>query len=69
MEPVAADAGRLGLAPEAVRADARLGVAVMRGLLLDLLATGDRAAVDAALERYAGLIEAVVRPPDAPPRD
>ncbi|HEX2516126.1 MAG TPA: TetR/AcrR family transcriptional regulator [Chloroflexota bacterium] len=69
VEPVAADAGRLGLAPEAVRADARLGVAVMRGLLLDLLATGERAAVDAALERYASLVETVTRPPDAPPRD
>jgi hypothetical protein len=39
--------------PEPVaRADARLGVAVVRGLLLDLLATGERAAVDAAMERY-----------------
>src|SRR3954462_6012340 len=39
--------------PEALaRAEARLGVAVTRGLLLDLLATGDRAAVDAAMERY-----------------
>jgi AcrR family transcriptional regulator len=34
------------------RAEARLGVAVTRGLLLDLLATGDREAVDAAMERY-----------------
>jgi AcrR family transcriptional regulator len=39
--------------PEAeARAEARLGVGVTRGLLLDLLATGDRAAVDAAMERY-----------------
>ena len=40
------------------RAHARLGLAVVAGLLLDLLATGDRAGVDAALEvfarRYAG---------------
>ena len=40
------------------RAHARLGLAVTRGLLLDLLATGDRAGTDAALEvfarRYAG---------------
>ncbi|HVT42094.1 MAG TPA: TetR/AcrR family transcriptional regulator [Acidimicrobiales bacterium] len=35
------------------RAHARLGLAVVRGLLLDLLATGDRAGVDAALEVYA----------------
>lgn len=39
--------------PEAeARAEARLGVAVVRGLLLDLLATGERDAVDAAMERY-----------------
>jgi AcrR family transcriptional regulator len=43
--------------PEAeARAEARLGVAVTRGLLLDLLATGDRAAVDAAMERYIAAI-------------
>jgi AcrR family transcriptional regulator len=40
------------------RAHARLGLAVVRGLLLDLLATGDRAGVDASLQvfarRYAG---------------
>ena len=51
VEPVAALA-----APDVpraqARAEARLGVAVVRGLLLDLLATGDRAAVDAAMERY-----------------
>jgi hypothetical protein len=29
----------------------------MRGLLLDLLATGDRAAVDAAFERFINAIE------------
>ena len=47
-------ATRLGMDP----AEARLGVAVTRGLLLDLLATGDRDAVDAAMERY---IEAITR--------
>ena len=36
--------------------DARLAVAVSRGLLLDVLATGDRAAVDAAMERFAELL-------------
>lgn len=36
-------------------ADARLGLAVMRGLLLDYLATGDRAAVVEAHERYLSL--------------
>ncbi len=38
------------------RAEARLGVAVVRGLLLDLLATQDREAVDAAMERYISAI-------------
>jgi AcrR family transcriptional regulator len=43
--------------PEAeARAEARLGVAVTRGLLLDLLATGDREAVDAAMERYIDVV-------------
>ena len=42
--------------PEEARAEARLGVAVVRGLLLDLLATGDREAVDAAMERYIAAI-------------
>jgi hypothetical protein len=36
---------------------------VCRGLLLDLLATGDRAAVDAALERYIAQYEAARRTP------
>ena len=44
-------AAQRGLDAE-VRVEARLGVAVARGLLLDLLATGDREAVDAAVERY-----------------
>jgi hypothetical protein len=35
------------------------GFAVMRGLLLDLLATGDRAAADAALERFVAGYEAL----------
>ena len=43
--------------PEAeARAEARLGVAVVRGLLLDLLATGDREAVDAAMERHIAAV-------------
>jgi AcrR family transcriptional regulator len=47
-----------GIPPDQARVHARLGLAVVRGLLLDLLATGDRAGVDASLEvfarRYAG---------------
>jgi aminoglycoside 2'-N-acetyltransferase I len=59
VEPLTRIAVAEGRPEELARAEARLGVAVTRGLLLDLLATGDRAAVDAAMERY---IEAVVVP-------
>ena len=34
----------------------RLGLAVTRGLLLDLVATGDDAGVDAAAGRFAALL-------------
>ena len=46
------------------RADARLGLAVARGLLLDLLATGDRAGVTAAYERYLQYAGARLTPGD-----
>ena len=59
VEPVTAMAVAAGRDEASARAEARLGVAVTRGLLLDLLATGDRAACDAAMERY---IAAVVAP-------
>ncbi len=36
---------------------ARLGIAVVRGLLLDLVATGDRVATDRALELFASMVE------------
>jgi AcrR family transcriptional regulator len=42
----------LGVPRELARAHARLGVAVTRGLLLDLVATRDVAAVDAAMEAF-----------------
>lgn len=35
---------------------ARLGLAVIRGLLLDLVATGDRKATDRALELFASMV-------------
>jgi AcrR family transcriptional regulator len=48
----------LGLGPEEARAHARLGIAVTRGLLLDLVATRDvegvNAAMEAFIEIYAG---------------
>ncbi|MEE6262416.1 TetR/AcrR family transcriptional regulator [Plantactinospora sonchi] len=46
-------AARWGVPAEAARTHARLGLAVIRGLLLDLLATGDRAGTDAAVEAFA----------------
>ncbi|MEO3818999.1 TetR family transcriptional regulator [Plantactinospora sp. B24E8] len=46
-------AGRWGVPAEVARTHARLGLAVIRGLLLDLLATGDRAGTDAAVEAFA----------------
>jgi AcrR family transcriptional regulator len=43
--------------PDGIDAPAiRLGLAVTRGLLLDLVATGDEAAVDAAYERFLALL-------------
>jgi AcrR family transcriptional regulator len=42
-----------GIPHDVARTHARLGLAVVRGLLLDLLATGDRRGVDAALEAFA----------------
>jgi len=41
-----------GVPAGTARATARLGVAVTRGLLLDLLATGDRDGVDEAMELF-----------------
>jgi AcrR family transcriptional regulator len=52
VEQVAALLVERGLPAEEARATARLGIATVRGLLLDLLSTGDRAAVDAAHELY-----------------
>jgi AcrR family transcriptional regulator len=48
---------RFGLPAAEARAQARLGVAVTRGLLLDLLATGDRAGTDAAMRRFIAQLE------------
>ena len=52
LEPFTALGLRAGLDRREARANARLGVAVTRGLLLDLLATGDRAGVNAAHELF-----------------
>jgi AcrR family transcriptional regulator len=52
VEPAAAVLTARGMNSADARAEARLGLAVVRGLLLDVLATGDVAGVDAAFERY-----------------
>jgi AcrR family transcriptional regulator len=44
-----------GVPPKEARAEARLALAVTRGLLLDLLATGDADAVRAAMARFTEL--------------
>ncbi len=45
-----------GLTEAQARAETRLGIAVIRGLLLDLLATGDTAGADAAHEAYVAAL-------------
>ncbi|MEV6833918.1 TetR/AcrR family transcriptional regulator [Streptomyces sp. NPDC051133] len=55
LEPLAAAETAAGVDPAAARNRARLGLATVRGLLLDLLATGDRAGVDAAMEEFLRL--------------
>lgn len=59
VEAMTEHARQRGLDTDVTRVEARLSVAVCRGLLLDLLATGDRAAVDAAVERYLAQTEAL----------
>src|SRR5215470_6811872 len=63
--PVAAALVEAGADERTARADARLSVAVVRGLLLDLLATGDRAGTTAAYERFLRLASAA--DPSGPP--
>ena len=46
-----------GMPEQLVRAQARLGVAITRGLLLDLLSTGDIGAVDQAMDAFIDLYE------------
>ena len=58
VEPAAAALRRTrGMTPAAARAEARLRLAVVRGLLLDLLATGDRTGVDRAVELFISRCE------------
>jgi AcrR family transcriptional regulator len=64
VDPIEARLLEAGADPTTARADARLALAASRGLLLDLLATGDRTGVDAAMVRFlewfaAGALPAV----------
>jgi AcrR family transcriptional regulator len=63
--PVTAALVEAGADERTARADARLAVAVVRGLLLDLLATGDRAGVTEAFERYLRYASAAREPAQA----
>jgi AcrR family transcriptional regulator len=63
LDPLAAGWLLLGLSPDDARRQARLDLAVARGLLHDLLLTGDRAGVDAAMHRYLQQATATVTGP------
>jgi hypothetical protein len=55
IEPIIPINMAMGMDEPTARAQARLGIAVTRGLLLDLLATHDHPAVDAAMDRWIAL--------------
>jgi AcrR family transcriptional regulator len=61
-------ATRDGVDEATARVYARLGLAVTRGLLLDLLATGDRAGVLEAYDRWLDLASSRLTPPPAASR-
>jgi len=54
--PVAAMIEAAGTSPQTARTVARLSVAVTRGLLLDVLATGDDHEVDAAMQCFSEML-------------
>ncbi len=56
MAPVAGMLEAAGAGPADARAAARLSVAVTRGLLLDVLATGDTDGTDAAMRYFTGML-------------
>ena len=61
LEPAAEINMAYGLSREEARAHARLGIAVTRGLLLDLVATRDAEAVDAAMDAFIDVYVAWLR--------
>jgi len=60
LEPIAAMRRAQGVPARSAKAQARLDLAVTRGLLLDLLATGDRGGVDKAMSQYIALCETAI---------
>jgi hypothetical protein len=60
IDPLVAMPQAQGVPPETARALARLNIAVGRGLLLDVLATGDTEGVDAALRLFLQLMAAAI---------
>jgi AcrR family transcriptional regulator len=66
VEPIAELSVARGIPPDVATAHARLGVAVTRGLLLDLVATRDVEAVDAAMEAFIDVYEAWLTRAGAP---
>jgi AcrR family transcriptional regulator len=69
VDVAAAGAQSAGVEADRARASARLGLAVTRGLLLDLLATGDTSGVDAAMEEWIRLFESGLGPRGVTPAD
>jgi AcrR family transcriptional regulator len=71
--PVSAMIEAAGASPATARVVARLSVAVGRGLLLDVLATGDEAATDEAMRLFTDLLLSYLggtpagQPPAGPP--
>jgi AcrR family transcriptional regulator len=57
IDPASRLLSELGEAPERARARARLNLAIVRGLLLDLLATRDVEGTDAAMELYTEMLD------------
>jgi AcrR family transcriptional regulator len=68
LEPLVAATVAKGIPEPQARAHLRLGVAVTRGLLLDLLATGDTEAVDQAMDVFIILTESWLETDAAPLR-
>lgn len=57
IEPAAELMSELGIASEQARTHARLNLVVVRGLLLDLLATGDVRGTHETLELFVEMLE------------